>query len=231
MANVTPLFIPGLFCTKWLFHNQADIFSGAVEFADTCQHDTITAMAESALAKAEGQLVPIGLSMGGYVALEMVRLAPARISALALFSTTCRPDTAAQRAYRERAINLAQLHGFRGVTRQFLGKLLSPKALADTALVDGVLAMAAGLDHRTFVRQQHAIIGRRGQHDTLASLKVPILIVCGVDDKQTPPHLSQEMADFAPHADLRLLRDVGHLSTLEAPCTCRDALIDLMARL
>ena len=230
MANVTPVFIPGLLCTEWLFHGQADIASGTAVFADTRQHDTITGMAEAALAQTSGKLVPIGLSMGGYVALEMARLAPARISALALFSTNCRQDNDAQRAYREQAIRLAQQDGFRGVTRQFLGKFLSPRALADTALVDGVLAMAADIGRVTFARQQHAILGRRAQHDTLASLKVPLLIVCGIRDTLTPPALSQEMADLAPHADLRLLPDVGHLSTLEAADACRDALIDLMAR-
>lgn len=231
MVKVTPVFIPGLLCTEWLFHGQADIASNTAVFADTRQHDTITGMAEEALAKTSGQLVPIGFSMGGYVALEMARLAPARISAIALFSTNCRQDNDAQRYYREHVIKLAQRHGFLGVTRQFLGKLLSPQALADTALVDGVLAMAIEIGHVTFARQQNAILERRAQHETLAALKVPLSIVCGINDTLTPPDLSKEMADAAPHADLRLLPDVGHLSTLEAADACRDALVDLMARL
>ena len=90
--------------------------------------------------------------------------------------------------------------------------------------------MAADIGRVTFARQQHAILGRRAQHDTLASLNVPLSIVCGIRDTLTPPALSQEMADLAPHADLRLLPDVGHLSTLEAADACRDALIDLMAK-
>ena len=229
MTNVTPVFIPGLLCTEWLFHGQADIASGTAVFADTRHHDTITGMAEAALAQTSGQLLPIGLSMGGYVALEMARLAPARISAMALFSTNCRQDNDAQRVYREQVMRLAQQNGFRGVTRQFLGKFLSSQALADTALVDGVLAMAADIGRVTFARQQHAILGRRPQHDTLASLNVPLSIVCGISDTLTPPALSQEMADLATHADLRLLPDVGHLSTLEAVDACRDALIDLLA--
>ena len=231
MVNVTPVFIPGLLCTEWLFHGQADIASDAAVFANTRQHDTITGMAEEALAKTSGQLVPIGFSMGGYVALEMARLAPARVSAIALFSTNCRQDNDAQRLYREQVIKLAQTHGFLGVTRQFLGKLLSPQALADTALVEGVLAMAKDIGHITFARQQKAILERRAQHETLAALKVPLSIVCGINDKLTPPNLSEEMANAAPHADLRLLPDVGHLSTLEAADACRDVLVDLMARL
>ena len=229
MAHVTPVFIPGLLCTEWLFHGQADISSSKAVFADTRQHGTITGMAEAALAQTSGQLLPIGLSMGGYVALEMARLDPTRISAMALFSSNCRQDNDAQRAYREQAIRLAQVDGFRGITRQLLGKFLSPRAMADTALVDGVLAMAADIGHVTFARQQHAILGRRAQHDTLVSLNVPLLIVCGISDALTPPALSEEMADLAPHADLRLLPDVGHLSTLEAADACRDALIDTMA--
>ena len=71
MADVTPVFIPGLLCTEWLFHGQSGIAGGSVAFADTRQHDTITRMAEAALAQTSGQLLPIGLSMGGYVALEM----------------------------------------------------------------------------------------------------------------------------------------------------------------
>ena len=231
MANVTPVFIPGLLCTEWLFHGQTDITSAKPIFADTRQHDTITGMAEAALAQTSGQLVPIGLSMGGYVALEIARLAPTRVSAMALFSSNCRQDNDAQRVYREQAIRLAQQDGFQGITRHLLGKLLSPHALADTALVDGVLAMTADIGRFTFARQQHAILGRRAQHDTLASLSVPLSIVCGIRDTITPPKLSQEMADLAPHADLRLLPDVGHLSTLEAADACRDALVDLMARL
>jgi len=229
MANVTPVFIPGLLCTEWLFHGQADIFSATAVFADTRQHDSITAMAAAALAQTSGQLVPIGLSMGGYVALEMARLAPVRISAMALFSTNCRQDTDAQRAYREQAIRLAQQDGFQGVTRQFLRKFLSSRAVADAALVDGVLAMAADIGRLTFAKQQHAILGRYAQHNTLASLNVPLSIVCGTSDTLTPPALSQEMANLAPHADLRLLPNVGHLSTLEAANACRDALIDLLA--
>jgi pimeloyl-ACP methyl ester carboxylesterase len=188
------------------------------------------AMAEAALAQASGHLVPIGLSMGGYIALEMARIAPSRISAMVLFSTSCRQDNLAQRAYREQAIKMARQDGFRGVTRQFLGKCLSPTALADPALVDGVLAMAADIGRAVFAKQQKAILGRRDQRDVLAKFSAPLLIMCGTDDKLTPPHLSAEMAALAPHADMRLLPDVGHLSTLEAPDACRTAILDLLAR-
>ena len=228
MVNVTPVFIPGLLCTEWLFHGQVDIVSGTAVYADTRQHDSITGMAEAALAQT-GQLVPIGLSMGGYVAMEMARLAPARIRAMALFSTNCRQDNDTQRAYREQAIRLAQQEGFRGHAA-ILGKFLSPR-LWLTRLLLWRAGNGGGYCGVTFARQQYAILGRRAQHETMASLNVPLLIVCGSCDTLTPPALSQEMADLAPHADLRLLPNVGHLSTLEAADACRDALIDLIVGL
>ena len=81
-----------------------------------------------------------------------------------------------------------------------------------------------------FAQQQKAILGRRDQRDVLVTFSAPLLIICGTDDKLTPPPLSAEMAALAPHADMRLLPDVGHLSTLEAPSACRRALLDLLAR-
>ena len=229
MVLPKPIFIPGLLCTDWLFHPQVDILPGDAVFCDTLKHDTIAEMAESALTQITGPLVPIGLSMGGYVALEMARRAPDRISAMALFSTSCCIDNLDQRTAREQAIKLSEQDGFRGITRHFLAKFLSPQAMADASLVDGVLQMAAEVGCTTFARQQKAILTRRAQHAVLKEFLPPLLIVCGMNDRVTPPHLSQEMAALAPHADLRLLPDVGHLSTLEAPQECRSALIELLA--
>jgi len=233
MSEATPIFVPGLLCTDWLFAHQrralADrAWGGDALVADTLSHDSITAMAKAALAQAGGQIVPIGLSMGGYVALEMARLAPERVAGMALLSTNCRQDTDAQRSYRLQAINLAAQDGFRGVTRQLLGKFLSPAAIANTALVDGVLAMAADVGRTVFAQQQRAILGRRAQHDTIASFRAPLLVLCGKTDSLTPPDLSVEMAALAPQADLRLLDNVGHLSTLEAPEACSAAIVDLI---
>jgi len=231
MAEPTPIFIPGLLCTEWLFAHQRAALPDHALVADTRRHNSIKEMADAALALTPGQLVPIGLSMGGYVALEMARLAPERISAMALLSTNCRQDTEEQRAYREHAIKLAQHDGFRGVTRQLLGKFLSAEALANTDLVDGVLEMARDVGRVVFAQQQTAILGRRAQQDTLAGFTAPLLVLCGIADSLTPPHLSEEMAGLAPHADLRLLPEVGHLSTLEAPGACTTALLDLLARI
>jgi pimeloyl-ACP methyl ester carboxylesterase len=87
MSASTPIFVPGLLCTEILFQQQRAALGCDDRLADTTTHDSITAMAAAALALADGPIVPIGLSMGGYVAQEMARQAPDRVVGMALLST------------------------------------------------------------------------------------------------------------------------------------------------
>ena len=230
MPSFTPIFIPGLLCTELLFAKQRASLSNQGYIADTTRHDSIHDMALAALDLYHGPLVPIGLSMGGYVALEMARLAPQRMAAMALLSTNCRDDSAESRRQRQQAIALAKHRGFQGVTRRLMPRLLSEVSLQDKAVVADVLAMAADIGRISFVQQQTAIMGRRAQHDTLASFTAPVLILCGNLDVLTPPNLSVEMAGLAPQAELCLLNGTGHLSSLEAPEAVTNALVTLFER-
>jgi pimeloyl-ACP methyl ester carboxylesterase len=168
--------------------------------------------------------------MGGYVALEMARLAPQRMAAMALLSTNCRDDSAESQLQRQQAITLAKHKGFQGVTRRLMPRLLSEVALQDEAIVADVLAMAADVGRIGFVNQQTAIMGRRAQHDTLASFTAPVLVLCGNLDVLTPPNLSVEMAGLLPQAELCLLNGAGHLSSIEAPEAVTNALESLFER-
>jgi len=185
--------------------------------ADTLGRDSLAEMASAALALAEGPLVPIGLSMGGYVALEMARQAPDRLAGLALLNTAYGTDNPDRRAQRLTTIEMAQSDRFRGVTRHLLKSFLSPAAMADEALVARVITMAETVGRENFILQQQAILNRRDQSDTLRRLAVPTLVLCGSLDTLTPPSISRDMAALAPRAELVILEDVGHLSTMEAP--------------
>ena len=231
MSAATPIFVPGLLCTEILFQQQRAALGRDDRLADTTKHDSITAMAAAALALVDGPIVPIGLSMGGYVAQEMARQAPDRVVGMALLSTNCRADTAEQTSQREAAIKLAAHKGFQGVTRHLLPRLLSDPAQQDKALVDAVLTMARDIGRHVFADQQRAIMGRRAQHDTLAGFDAPLLVLCGKLDVLTPPELSVEMASLAPNADLCLLDGVGHLSSMEAPDAVTEALRGLLAKI
>ena len=230
MPRFTPIFIPGLLCTGFLFAKQRAALSNAGLISDTRQHDSINEMAQLALDECTGALVPVGLSMGGYVALGMARLAPERIAGMALLSTNAGVDNDERANERRQAIKLANLKGFKGITRSFLSKLMSSTASVDSILADNILAMARDVGRVGFVRQQTAILGRRDQRDMLASFDAPVLVLCGTSDIITPPKFSKEMADLAPHATLTLLDGIGHLSPLEAPGAVTMALYDLFCR-
>ena len=218
-AIPTPIFIPGLVCTADLFADQQAGLTHAVVplVADTLARDSLADMAGAAVAMVDGPVVPVGLSMGGYVALEMARLAPERIAGLALLNTAYRPDGPERRQQRLATIEMAKSDRFRGVTRHLMKSFLSPAAMADEALVARVIAMAEAVGHDNFVLQQQAILNRRDQSDTLRGLAVPALVLCGSLDTLTPPDISREMAALAPQAELVILDGVGHLATMEAP--------------
>ena len=231
--DFTPIFIPGLICSADLFAAQLAGLDHPVapRLADTLGRDSLAGMAAAALDSTDGMVVPVGLSMGGYVALEMVRQAPERVRGVGLLSTAYGTDTDERRAQREATIRMAQSDSFRGVTRHLLKSFLSPVAMQDDALVARVIAMAESVGRENFVRQQQAIMARRGQADTLRGLQVPALVLCGSLDTLTPPHISEEMAALAPDAELVILEDVGHLSTMEAPDAVTASLNAFLARL
>ena len=231
MPPFTPIFIPGLLCTEFLFAKQRAALSNEGLIGDTRQHNSINEMARLALDQCTGALVPVGLSMGGYVALEMARLAPERIAGMALLSTNVGVDNDKRANERRQAIELANHKGFRGITRSFLSKLISKTAPIDLVLADDILAMARDVGRETFIRQQTAVLGRRDQRDTLAGFNAPVLVLCGTSDLVTPPEFSIEMADLASNGTLKLLDGIGHLSSLEAPEAVTKALLDLFCRL
>ena len=237
MFTGTVIFIPGLICTEMLFRDQIDVLTAhrprlqAVRVADTTQHTSIVEMAKVALSATTGRIVPIGLSMGGYVAMEIARQAPDRVAGLALLSTNYRADDAAKRAQRLATIEMAKSAKFRGVTRHLMRSFLSPAAMQDETIIARVQAMATEIGSDGFVRQQQAILGRQDQSETLRNLTVPTLVICGMLDTLTPPHLSEEMHALASNSRLELLPEIGHLSSMEAPAAVTEALLALLADL
>ena len=231
--SMTPIFIPGLILTRDIFAPQLDGLADptTAKTAYTLGRDSITAIAEAALGLADGPLVPVGISMGGYIAMEMARLAPQRLAGIALLNTQHRADPPERRRQREATIEMAQSDRFRGVTRHLMKSFLSPAALEDETLVARVIAMAEEVGRENFVLQQRAILGRRDQSDTLGALAVPALVLGGGLDTLTPPQSSRDMAELIPDAELVIMEEIGHLSTIEAPDEVTNILNAYLARL
>jgi len=225
------ILLPGLLCDAALWQNQIDRFGQRFEIivADLTRDDTLRGMAGRVLASAPPRFALAGLSMGGYVAQEILREAPQRVSRVALLDTSARPDSAEQTERRRALIKLAQTGKFKGVTPRLLPLLIHPARLDDRALTGIVMAMAERVGQGAFLRQQHAILNRPDGRPDLPSIVCPALVVCGRNDALTPPALSREMADGIPDARLLELDECGHLSSLEQPELVNQALEDWLA--
>jgi pimeloyl-ACP methyl ester carboxylesterase len=195
-----------------------------VVIPDLTRHDDMAALAKTVLEGLPNRFALAGLSMGGYAALEILRQAPERVARLALLDTSARADTASQARRRRGLIALSGRGRFKGVTPRLLPQLVHPSRLDDTALVDGILAMAARVGRDGFINQQKAILSRGDSRDLLPAVRCPTLIVCGREDALTPPSLAEEMAVLVPGSDLRLIEDCGHLPALERPEATTNAL-------
>ena len=226
------VFVPGLLCTDALFQPQIDALSAShsIHIAQTTDCETIDQMVEYMLDSVSGEIIVIGLSMGGYVAQEAARIAPDRISAIALLSTSAQPDDEARKRQRHELIKLSEIGRFKGVTPRLLPRFLSAEALEDEAMCQTVMDMAAEIGQKHFTSQQYAIMARRDQRPYLPSFHKPSLVLCGMADELTPPQLSEEMAGLLPRAELVLLDKIGHLSSLEAPEEVTQAIIRLIIR-
>jgi pimeloyl-ACP methyl ester carboxylesterase len=225
--SVEPLvLVPGLNCTPALFEPQTVAFGSShpIEIADHTRDDTMTGIAARLLADAPERFALAGLSMGGYIALEVMRQAPRRVTRLALLDTNAREDTDEARRNRERLIDLAETGRFADVHDALWPRLVHPRRKHDTTLEGIVRRMAEDTGPEAFVRQQRAIMGRCDSRDLLSSITAPTLVLVGAEDALTPPEQAREMAGLIAGASLVVVPDCGHLSTLERPDAVNDAL-------
>lgn len=221
------VLVPGLLCDALVWSAQiADL--GALAdcwVADPRGPETMAALAGKVLNEAPfDRFALAGLSMGGYVALEMMRQAPGRIERLALLDTSARPDTAEQSARRLDFIQLAERGRFIGVSEALLPSLVHHDRLEDEALICTIKTMARNTGRRAFSTQERAIMSRQDSRPLLPSIACPTLVLCGRDDKLTPPALHEEIAAGIPGSTLQVIDDCGHLSTLEQPAEVSRAL-------
>jgi pimeloyl-ACP methyl ester carboxylesterase len=231
---VTPnlLFLPGLL-------EDAEAFQAIVaglgprvtpSVADLTRSDTIAGMARDALEQAPtGSFALAGHSMGGYVALEVMRQAPERVERLALLCTNARPDSAESTENRRRLMALAD-RDFPAVIATLMQKQLAPAHMADVEITGAIESMALSVGKDAFERQQRAIIGRVDSRPFLGDIRCPTLVVAGRDDQIMPLELLKELADGIPGARLTVIEDCGHMATVEQPDRVLAALVDWLER-
>lgn len=220
MSSKTPLLLlPGLLCTEALWQHQIKALKGVADciVADLTQQETIGGMAAAALQKAPAKFALAGLSMGGYVAFEIMRQAPGRVTKLCLLDTSARPDTTEQKHKRELFITMSRQGQFKGVTPRLLPMLIHTSRFKDAELTDIIFGMAGHVGRDAFIRQQTAIMNRVDSRPLLASIDVTTQVICGHQDMLTPPDVVKEIADGIKGAQFNVIEDCGHLSALEQP--------------
>lgn len=212
------VLLPGLICDHRLWRDVIDGLADRVApmVADLRLDDTIAAMAARTLAAAPPHFALAGLSMGGYVALEIMRQAPDRVTHLALLDTSARPDTEERRETRRKGIEMIGQGKFIGVSRGLLPTLIAPHHLG-TPLAEEVQAMSERVGPEVYIRQQKAIMSRIDSVPHLKAISAPTLVGVGALDKLIPPEMSEEMAASIPGAELVRFAESGHLPTMENP--------------
>lgn len=215
----TPLvLLPGLICDERLWRDVVAGLGGDVAstVADLTRDDSIAAMASRTLAGAPARFALAGLSMGGYVAFEIMRQAPERVTHLALLDTSARLDDEGRKATRRKGIESARAGRFIGVSKGLLARFVAPQHLR-TAVAADVQAMSERVGPEAYVRQQTAILGRADSRPTLGTISVPTLVGVGESDRMTPPELAREIAQGIAGARLVTFPDSAHLPTMENP--------------
>lgn len=228
--NEPLVLLPGMMCDARIFAPQIFALSTdmAVMAAPITRGERIEEIASHILTLAPSKFALAGLSMGGIVALEIVRRAPERVTRLALMDTSPLAETPAEAAAREAQIVGARAGRMLDVIRNdMLPNVLrpGPERSDQQALM---LDMAADLGPEVFVRQTRALQRRRDHQMTLRKIRQPALILCGADDRLTPPKRHEFMAQLIEFAQLRVIDDAGHLPVLDQPAAVTAAIRDWM---
>jgi len=219
MSNTPLVLIPGLACTEALFADQVAALAQShdVIIGDHRRHDTMADIAAHILATAPKRFALAGLSMGGYISLEIIRQAPERVERLALLDTSARADTPEKIGQRQEALGLAAAGKFMAVCHSTLDLSIAASRHADAKLKAAIIEMATDTGADVWARQVRAIIGRKDSVPLLSGITCPTLVVVGDEDQLTPPEWAVEMANGIRGARLEVIADCGHMSTMEKP--------------
>ncbi len=210
--------LPGISCDEQLWRTQCDALPDIAECRVILpQGDSIDVMAENVLAQAPDRFALAGLSMGGYVALAILRRAPGRVSRVCLANTSARPDTELQQTGRLRLIADSQAGGFEQVIARLLPLLTHPHRRHDAALQTAITGMMQRSGKEAFIRQQKAAGARSDSRPGLARISIPACIIAGGTDRVTLPEHAAEMAEAISGAELHVLENCAHLTPMEAP--------------
>ena len=227
MADKAALYLlPGLLCDETVWRHQVDHLSdiAAVTVPDYRDCDAIPDMAARVLAQAPPQFAVAGHSLGGRVALEIMRVAPQRVSRLALLDTATGPARESEYEKRMGWVQLARREGTRALVQAWLPPMLHPDGMADPALLEPLGAMIEGYTPEQFAGEINALLQRPDATPLLAAISCPTLVLCGRQDNWSTLEGHERIAAGIPGSRLVVVEDCGHMSPIEQPQAVTTAL-------
>ena len=239
MGAAVLVLIPGLMCDQRIWAAQCDALSQwGIEFR-IVEHgalDSLADMAGRVLALEPGPLAVVGHSMGGRVALEIARLAGARLRGMALLDTGFRPVAPGEAGRREvegrmRLLEQANTEGVRAMAASWVQGMVHPDRLHDRALIDTILDMFERRSVVQFAAQIKALIERPDASAVLPTIRCPTLLLCGEQDQWSNPAQHLEMTQRIPGSHYTCVPHCGHMTPLEQPAALNAALRSWLERL
>ena len=217
---MTPVvMIPGMMCDERIFAHQIEELSTDTDIyiADISKYSSIQELASDVLENSPPKFFLVGHSMGGIVAMEMCSQEPDRIEKLVIMDSNPKPELEETKLKREPQIRDV----ISGNLAQVMKEEMKPNYLADSYkqkdILNTCMEMALTLGPEVFVRQSRALQSRDDQQSTLKDLDIPVLIMCGSDDKLCSLEKHELMHNIINDSKLEVVMDAGHMPTLEQP--------------
>jgi pimeloyl-ACP methyl ester carboxylesterase len=225
------LFIlPGLMCDLSMFAATMEAFPGASGVNDFyASASTLQDMADHALALMPDRCMVVGHSMGGRVALEIMRQAPDRVGALVLANSGLYPAHPKEREKRHALRDIGREQGFAALLDLWLPTLLPPARQGDAALIEVLRAMCLRAGQARLEAQVEALLARPEVEDLLPGITCPTLSIVGQLDLWSPPAQHERIAGLIPGARLEIVAGAGHMLPCEAPTAFNAALLRSLA--
>lgn len=224
--------VPGMMCDERIFSPQIEALSQNLEvtIADISNFSSVRELASDVLKKAPKKFSLLGHSMGGIVAMEIYSQEPNRIEKLILMDTNPKAELDEVKLKREPQIREVN----NGKLLEVMRDEMKPNYLAESenkrSVLNVCMDMALNLGPDVFINQSRALQSRLDQQNTIQSIKIPVLIMCGSEDKLCPVERHEMMHNMISDSDLKIINNAGHMPTLEQPRETTEVIKEWLMR-